>query len=202
MWFISRSNTAVPPTQTSQTSTSYPSNQTSVETTAQSQTQIQTTVDLGAAYSELFQKILAQKVVFTQTRTAHEDTSGVYTLYSQDITDAKKSFPAAVNLSVGIAIADLNEDGVPEALVFENLPGTCGTAGCPFDIYKKEKGKWVNVFSTLTGENIGISNTYTNNYTDLFLAKESTVVRYTWDGKQYRPGEVMAVWNGSSFVTQ
>ncbi len=200
VWWVSRPNTAAPSTQTNQTSTSYPPNQTSVETIAQSQTQAQTAVNIDAAYSALFQKILAQKVVFTQTRTAPEDTSGIYSLYTQDIADAKKSFPAAVNLSVGIAVVDLNEDGASEALVFENLPGTCGTAGCPLDIYKKEKEKWVNVFSTLTGENVGISNTYTNNYVDLFLAKESTVVRYAWDGKTYRPGEVMAIWNGTTFI--
>ncbi len=201
VWWMSKPSTITPSAQISQTSTSYPSNQTSVETTAQNKTQAQTALDLNTAYNALFQKILAQKIVFAQTRTASEDASGIYTLYSQDIADAKKSFPAAVNLSVGIAVTDLNEDGVLEVLVFENLPGACGTAGCPFDIYKKEKGKWVNIFSSLTGEDIGISNTYTNKYADLFLAKENAVVRYTWDGKTYNPGEVMAVWDGSTFHT-
>jgi len=201
VWWMSRPNTPAPSAQINQTPTSYPSNQTSVETAAQNQTQAQTAVDLNTAYNTLFQKILAQKIVFTQVRAASEDTSGIYSLYTQNIADTKKSFPAAVNLSVGIAITDLNEDKISEALVFENLPGTCGTAGCPFDIYRKENGKWVNIFSTLTGENVGISNTYTNNYVDLFIARENYVVRYTWDGKKYNPGEVMATWDGTTFIT-
>ena len=203
VFWMSRPNTDAPSTQINQTPTSYPSNQTSVETAAQDQTQAQTAVDLNAAYNTLFQKIVAQKIVFTQVRAASEDTSGAYALYSQDIEDAKKSFPSAFGLSIGVNVTDLNEDAVSEVLVFENLPGACGTAGCPFDIYKKEKGKLVTIFSTLTGENIGISNTYTNNYIDLFLARGNYVVRYTWDGKTYQPGETMAVWNGSAFqVTQ
>ena len=96
-------------------------------------------------------------------------------------------------------MVDLNEDGVLEALAFEDLPGYCGTAGCPFDIYKKEKGKWVNILNVLTGENIGVSNTYTNNYADLFLASGNAVARYVWDGKQYNPGETMAIWDGAAF---
>ena len=201
VWLMSKPNTAAPSAQINQTPTSYPSNQTSVETAAQNQTQAQTAVDLNAAYNALFQKILAQKIVFTQIRASSEDTSGIYALYSQDIEDAKKSFPSAFGLSIGINMTDLNEDAMSEVLVFENLPGACGTAGCPFDIFKKEKGKLINIFSALTGENIGISNTYTNNYIDLFLARENYVVRYTWDGKQYNPGEVVATWDGTTFIT-
>lgn len=201
VFWMSGPNTAAPSTQTNQTSVLYPSDQTSVVTTGQDQTQAQTAVDLDTAYNALFQKVVAQKIIFTQVRAPSEDASGVYALYAQDIEDARTSFPSASGLSIGVAMTDLNEDGTQEVLVFENLPGACGTAGCPFDIYKKEKGKLVNILSTLTGEYVGVSNTYTNNYVDLFLASGNAVVRYVWDGKQYNPGEVMATWDGSTFVS-
>jgi hypothetical protein len=197
IWWMLGSTPPAPPAQTNQTSTSYTSNQTSVGVPSQTQSQTKTQVDLDAAYNDLFQKILAQQVTFTPTTAG--GTGSVYALYAQDIADAKKSFPKAFSLSIGIAMVDLDEDGVAEALVLENLPGYCGTAGCPFDIYKKEKGKWVNIFTTLTGENIGISNTYNNNFADIYLAKENFVVRYVWDGKQYNVGEVTARWDGSAF---
>ena len=46
VWLMSKPNTAAPSAQINQTPTSYPSNQTSVETAAQDQTQAQTAVDL------------------------------------------------------------------------------------------------------------------------------------------------------------
>ena len=100
-------------------------------------------------------------------------------------------------------MTDINGDGVDEALVLENLPGFCGTAGCPFDVYKKQGSQWVKIFSTLVQGNVGLSTNYVNSYQALLLVVEangqSSLEQYVWNGSSYQASAVVAVWNGSSF---
>lgn len=193
-------------TNTPQNTSSNTPNSTTVVTAGQTQVQNEPVVDVDAAYVTLFQKLLGTKLQFTQTASSEGDMGSVYALYAKDIADAKKSFPGLSTFPIKIALVDLNKDGVSEALVLEDLPGYCGSGGCPFDIYRKDKGKWVNIYSSLAGLTVGVSSVYTNGYADLFLSVtgdsgyESKVVRYSWDGKQYTAGDIVATWNGTQFT--
>lgn len=196
-WFFISSPPPVPE-QTNRPVSSY--GQTSVTLPIPGQ-QGESIVNLDAEYDDLFQKLTVRKIAFTFINSSL-DAEGLYELYAQDIAETKKSFPAASDFVIGVALLDLNDDGSSEALVFESLPGICGTAGCPLDVYKKENDKWKNLFSVPTGagENIGISNMRTNGYAELYLGQENSIVRFTWDGSAYQEGEVVAVWNGTTFV--
>lgn len=163
-------------------------------------------VDIPKEYATLFNTLAAQSISFTTVGAdATGDMAGVYALYSADIAAVKKMFPAATRLTIDVALVDLNEDGTPEALVSENLPGYCGSGGCPLDIYRKVKGKWVALYNTLAAGTVGQSNTYTGGYADLFLSIHgdlgylSNVIRYTWDGTQYQPKNTVARWDGQTF---
>ena len=139
--------------------------------------------------------------------TGTGEMGSIYNLYTKDVADSKELFPAQKDFSIGVALLDVTDDGIAEALVFEDLPGYCGTGGCTFDIYKKQNGKWTSVYSALAQGEIGLANTITNGYQDIFLSVHSdgspntNVVRYVWDGKTYKAGEVMAIWDGSTFHT-
>src|SRR3989344_9023243 len=209
-WFSTPS--AVPNTQTPPSGGSYSgggSNQSSVEIPSPASGQEPPVLDIPAAYTVLFDKILAKKVLFTRvsSSTGTGEMGSIYNLYTKDVADSKELFPAQKDFSIGVALLDVTDDGIAEALVFEDLPGYCGTGGCTFDIYKKQNGKWVSVYSALAQGEIGLANTITNGYQDIFLSVHSdgspntNEVRYVWDGKTYKAGEAMAIWDGSTFHT-
>lgn len=205
-FFLLRTSPQEQSPNTLNTNSSNTPNSTSVVTPGQTQVQNEPVIDVGAAYATLFQKLLGTKLEFTQTASSEGEMGSVYALYAKDIADAKKSFPGLSTFPIKIALVDLNKDGVSESLVLEDLPGYCGSGGCPFDIYRKDKGKWVNIYSSLAGLTVGVSSVYTNGYADLFLSVtgdsgyESKVVRYSWDGKQYTAGDIVATWNGTQFT--
>jgi len=101
-----------------------------------------------------------------------------------------------------IALADLNDDGVPEIFVYEIVPGFCGTIGCPFNIYQvrgqglvplldpngdsfpmdidfDKKGRQ-NVFGVLRSKTMG--------WHDIALHEEKTA-RWRWKGDHYGGAE-------------
>lgn len=128
-------------------------------------------------------------------------------MYAGDEQTAKQydSNPAHVTLEV--ALVDITGDGIPEAFVYENLPGFCGSAGCALDIYQKEKGKWMKIFNTLaSGDNIGLSNVLLNGYLNLFITvpsavgSEPNVMQYVWGGSTYKEQKAVAIWYGGQFV--
>lgn len=165
-----------------------------------------TQVDIETAFSDLFQNLLAQQVQFsTVVSTSSLAYGDIYRLYVQTITEAKTFYPTLKTFPVEVAKVDLNEDGVEEAIAYVAFPGYCGIAGCPLDVYKKQNGVWVSVFSTVSPGAVGLSNTFNRGYQDLFLlvqnnsAYQTRVIRYTWDGTTYKSGEVVAVWDGNVF---
>lgn len=172
--------------------------------------QAATTANLEQSYTTLFQQLLATGANFAWVNASSTlagqagDASAVYALYAADIANNKKMFPQA-STSIQLALTDLTNDGVPEALVYENIAYTCGTAGCPLDIYQKQKGKWVLLFTKLVGPKIGISNTLTSGFLDLFLTVggsvpgTSAVERFVWNGSTYTYKEVVATWDGAKF---
>jgi len=175
---------------------------TSQSTWVQPQTQIQAFPDIKAAYQTLFPQILGTEVPFVPATAASTgDLKILYALYSDDVEAEQKAYPSVGEFAVDIALVDITDDGVPEALVYENLPTYCGSGGCTLDVYKKASGKWTNIYSTIVGGEVGLSNTLINGYLDLYLTVggNNSVDRYSWNGSTYQFKEVMAVWDGTSF---
>ncbi|OGC83011.1 hypothetical protein A3D68_01305 [Candidatus Adlerbacteria bacterium RIFCSPHIGHO2_02_FULL_52_17] len=175
---------------------------TSPSTGVQLQTQIQAFPDIKAAYQTLFPQILGTEVQFVPTTASSTgDIKIIYALYSDDVAAEQKAYPSVGDFAVDIALVDITDDGVPEAIVFENLPSFCGSGGCPLDVYKKVNSKWTNIYSIIAGSEVGLSNTLINGYLDLYMTVggSDTVDRYSWDGTTYQFKEVMAVWDGTSF---
>lgn len=161
-------------------------------------------VDVDKAYKELFGQFGATPVPFIVVSSATDKEYGsIYALYSADVSQSKKFFPEAGNYSIGVSLADLNGDGVREALVYENLPGYCGTGGCLFNVYQKQSGSWKQILSTLAGETVGVSDSSTNNFNNILVttkASAAQVEMYVWDGSKYKSWQTVATWNGSKFV--
>jgi hypothetical protein len=156
--------------------------------------------DIDTAYTALFSKLLAHQIVFVPVRSTEGSTGSIYQLYEQDITEAKNIAPDLRDFPIMVAFNDLNEDGVLEVFAYESLPGTCGTAGCPLDVYVQQDATWKKIFNTLTAAHVGISNAYVNGYADLFLASGNTVSRYSWNGTEYTQGDTVAAWDGTQFL--
>jgi hypothetical protein len=160
------------------------------------------TVDLQGAYNSLFEKLLARRVNF-----ARVSSGDIYALYAGEVAQSKGWYPDAADLSIGVAMEDVTDDGVPEALVLDDLPGSCGVAGCPFTIYQKTRTAWKGIFSAQIQSELGLANAITNGHTDLFLVQQgntapyqSAVRRYVWDGAKYAYKELSAGWDGKTFV--
>ena len=161
-----------------------------------------TSPDINAAYATLFPQILGTEAVFVQaTATSTGDLGNIYKLYAADVAADQKAYPKDAPFSVDVALTDLTNDGKPEAIVYENLLDFCGSGGCTLDIYQKTGNNWHKIFSTVGAGVVGLSNTLTGGYLDLYLTVGgNTVDRYIWDGSTYKFKETMAMWNGSSFV--
>lgn len=205
-WYLSGSHSP------SQSNTQNPSGNlpgvpqtTTTGSSAQTATSSQTT-STGLDIIALFKKLNAQQVLFTSaSATSTGNVANLYKLYASDVAESKKLYPSVTYSTIDIGAVDLNNDGTPEAFVYENLLGFCGSGGCSVDIYQLKKGVWVKISSLLGSEDLGISNTSTKGFNDLFLTvhgdigAQSQVMRYVWDGTTYQPGTPVATWNGASY---
>ncbi|MGH7141326.1 MAG: hypothetical protein ACREGH_01675 [Minisyncoccia bacterium] len=163
--------------------------------------------DLVAAYQAIFTKLDAKELTFTAVDASSTD-SDIYAFYSSDASISKQFAPAGADLSIEVAMADLNYSGMPEAVVYEDLPGFCGVAGCPLNIYQKENGKWIRLFGTLAAtDEIAVSMALTNQYADIFVPQqgavgsETEIERYVWKSGSYQQAGIVAVWNNNAFET-
>lgn len=162
-------------------------------------------LDLDNAYTSLFNKIGAQRVSFVPVASANGEVGSVYALYSADVALAKKTFPKLTTFPINIALIDLNKDGAAEAIIWENLPGVCGSSGCPLEVYTKVSGTWTLLYSGQGGSTAGVSRVYTSGYADILLpitgdvAYQSKIVKYSWNGTKYAPNGVVATWDGTQF---
>jgi hypothetical protein len=147
-WYVTYQPSATPATQNQVNGISNTPNTTNV-TVGTSSTQTKP-VDLAAEYDAIFTKLGAAKISFTIVTSASASDSvfgSLYALYTPDIAAAKK-LPNAPTPVLEMASGDLNGDGTPEAIVYENIPGySCGSAGCELDVYTKKGTKWQNVLS-------------------------------------------------------
>lgn len=169
---------------------------------ASSQTQSQPPVDISGAYANLFTQLLAKPLVFEQANASSTgDLKSIYAFYAEDIAGEISHRPSGGPYSIDVALVDITNDDIAEALVYENLVDFCGSGGCPFDMYQKKSGKWTKIYSNLVGGDIGVSNVLTNGYLDLFLSVGGSpaVDRYVWDGKKYQSKETVALWTGTGF---
>lgn len=174
------------------------------EAQAQAEADLQ---NLRQAYEALFNRLIAQKVAFAEVGQSSTGAEGeIYKLYADDIALDKQLFPNTEDSSIQVAMLDLNQDGVAEALVYEDLASFCGTGGCAFEVYQKKSGAWVKIFSTASWPDIALANVIENGYFALYLPIRDnpefgvSVWRFSWSGTTYKPGELMAHWSGEKFV--
>lgn len=162
-------------------------------------------VDIEKENRVLFEKLSARKVEFISVGTSTGKFADIYALYATDIATAKHLFPKEKSFPIEVASVDLNGDAMAEVIVYESLPGFCGSAGCPFDVYKKENNTWRALLNTLAYETVGTLPVVREGYLDLLILVHgdvgylSNAVRFGWDGKQYQGLETLAQWNGSTF---
>lgn len=206
-WLLNKSSSTTPSTPTVQHSTSdFPvapqNNSNSNPVSAPPQP-----VETGYSIDSLFNILSAQKVSFTRVAAdASGSMAGLYDLYKKDKNIAKSLYPSNIDFSIGVSMVDLNHDGIQEAIVYEDLPGFCGSGGCTLDIYQRNQKGWNKIFSAISGPDVGIANSSTNEYSDLFftvhgeIKPQSTLARYIWNNNQYNSKENVAIWNGSQFT--
>lgn len=159
--------------------------------------------DIETAYDALLEKLLAQRVPFARVSSTEGTEGSVYALYAAAVADAKTSYPDA-DYSIGVAMIDITDDSAPEALVIEDLPGFCGSGGCPFSVYQKSGSEWKEIFSAQAQE-VALANVITNGHLGLYIMSqgegyESFVTLYAWEDDKYKSKEIAARWDGSAFV--
>jgi hypothetical protein len=176
-------------------------------TTTQTQGQSSSAIQVASveeARQNLLTQLQAREIIFDAVNGSTGSFAAVYKLYAGDIAAAKKSFPKAKDFSLHMASVDINDDGTAEVLVYEDLPGFCGTAGCPFEIYQNTSNTWKLVFSHLSLNMPALANVFTSSYNDLYLSVQvegylSEVLQYGWNGKTYAPKAAVATWDGAQF---
>lgn len=171
------------------------------------QAQPQAQPSFNEAYAQLWLHLAAQPISYTTANSSSGgDLAALYKLYVDDIKIAKQYSATSGDLTVDVAMADITNDGVPEAFVYNNLPGFCGSGGCVLDIYQKKSGSWKKIFSvSASGEEVGLTNALTQGYLGFFVTvpgavgSQPNVVRFVWDGSTYQQKQTVAVWDGSQF---
>ena len=90
-----------------------------------------------------------------------------------------------------VALADLNDDGVPEVLVYAADPGRCGSGGCVLLVLAQEGARW-GVVAATTVSRLPIYRlaTHTNGWSDLGVTiggggAAPGVARLRFDGARY-----------------
>ena len=207
LWYLSQSHPST------QTTIATPNGLPNVpQTTGNASSQTTTTAEQAAppidqAYASIFTKLSAQKVAFVSVDASTTGTAAnIYSLYAKDVAISKELYPTTTDFPIEVAAVDLNGDGVAEALVYEDLPGFCGSGGCALDIYQDKQGKWVKISGFFGAGEVGVSSSLTGGYHDLFLSvsgfagAQNGLVRYAWDGTQYQPKETVATWGSTGFT--
>ena len=163
------------------------------------------TINPAQEYARVFAALSATSLTFTKVASATGNLGDVYALYTDEIAQYKQLFPTAGTAELSISSTDLNSDNVQEAVVLVDMPGYCGSGGCPLDIYQKRDSVWQLVFTTLAYDLVGVMSTRTGGYNNLVLSVYgepgymTRVVVYEWDGNTYQPADTAAIWNGATF---
>ena len=193
-------NTQTPSTNT-QTGTQNPSTNTQTPSTNTG-----ATVDIKKEYDKVFANLSAKRVSLELVGSADGHFGDVYKLYAADVELAKKLFPKATGYTIHIGSLDLNADGTAEVVVYEDMVGMCGSAGCPIDVYQKSGSTYKNILSTIGSEMVGAASSKTSGFTDLLISSrgetsfKSNLIKYSWNGSLYARANVVATWDGSTFT--
>jgi hypothetical protein len=163
-------------------------------------------VDIDAQFKTLFENLSAEKIAFVPTSPSSAAYASIMAFYSQDIAAAKKAYPQQAVMTLDVASVDLDGDAANEVIVYENLPGFCGTAGCPLTVYKKQGSGWQTILDTVAYENIGIVGPTGGGFRNMLIpvhgdvGYQTKVERWVWSGSEYRPFGTEATWDGSAFL--
>jgi hypothetical protein len=163
--------------------------------------------DPKKSYDTLFKSLGAVRLGYELVGSEEGHFGDVYKLYASDIALSKKVFPNATSFTIEVGSVDLDGDGINEIVVYENLPGMCGTGGCTIDVYKKHNTLYENILSTLGFETVGVSTGITSGYKDLLISHigetgfMSSVVKYSFSGSAYAEIGSVATWDGQTFVS-
>jgi hypothetical protein len=174
---------------------------TTLPATTTTQTPPSGAIDPAKEYDNLFEASGATKLSFSLVTTGE-----VYALYAEDIAQAKKTASSSDGYALNVAMLDLNGDKVQEAIVYEDLPGYCGSGGCSIEVWQKTGTTWNNIFKGLGYETIGVTDSTTSGYKNLLISVHgdvgymTKVVEYVFKGDGYQEWNVLAVWNGTTFA--
>jgi hypothetical protein len=147
----------------------------------------------------------AKRLALAPVSTTTGTFGDIYKLYVGDIALSKKIQPGAVMFTIHAGSIDLNGDGVGEVVVYDDMPGLCGSGGCTIDVYKKKGSGWENILTTLGYEGVAVSNTKALGFSNLLFtvrgesASETTIQQYVWGGAAYGPDKAVGVWDGSAY---
>lgn len=206
LWLIRSGGTQAPPQQQTEIPSQTSAGNTTVSSTSNNPASSSSSADVAKQYAALFASLNAQPISFTEVDGAQGSYGDIYKLYADDIALSKKIAPNAPHYALEVGSIDLEGDGTAEVIVYENLPGMCGSGGCPIDLYKKHSTLYESMFSVLGNGTVGILSTKTQGYFDLLLSThgdtgfKTDVAEYKWDGSTYAKGSVVATWDGANFV--
>lgn len=208
LWFITPQSVGdIEPTPTVQTptqqnpTTQVPNPQT---TTTEPKTPL---VDVQKETSVALTKLIATKIQFVPVTASATSTLGeLYGLYNETIESYKKAFPNVTDPILHIALVDLNGDEVQEGVVYVDLPGYCGSAGCALDIYTKEGKVWNQISSLLAYDTVATLKSMSNGFKDILLSVQGTQIGsetrlavFGWNTEEYVEAFDAAVWDGATF---
>jgi len=98
----------------------------------------------------------------------------------------------------GYALADLNDDGRREAIVWISARNICGTGGCKLAVFRKNKAGWKLLSSTaITRPPIRVLSSKTNGWHDIGVIEAGGGVREPYEGRLRFSGKNYGVgWTG------
>lgn len=160
-----------------------------------------TEADSEEQYALLFDSVGAIRIDFALA------TSGeIYNLYADQVELAKQVDPNAGEFAIQIAMHDLNNDKVHEAIVYNAMPGFCGSGGCSFHVWRKGSAGWENIYEGLAYDTVGVTESTTGDYKNLLLSVHggvgymTQVLQFIFKDEAYQRWNLVAVWNGERFV--
>jgi len=144
----------------------------------------------------------SQNVPFFYTGFESERTKAAQ-LLEKEILNLKKNSDHP--LKIGIAKANLNEDGISDIFVYLENFHDCPRHGCfTYAYIVNEKGDWQQVLSVMTHGDLAILHDKTLEYHDLSLGKvydfdhptQNKFAIWKWNGKKYDYNQVKTLKKG------
>ena len=109
------------------------------------------------------------------------------TLHRAEVANAYgakwRSFYTAEKVGLMVGTFDINDDGTDEIFLMKTLWGSCGSIGCPTEVYQLQDGRWVSIasmagFAIYVGDKKDADKGYRVLGGDL--------IYHRWNGTEYR----------------